>query len=299
MKNSSKIYVSLIAMTVAMGACSDNNEIENSVQIFGDQTPYQNVETLPNWYQQGMEQMSKFESLSSVNWKVDDTPGVFDDRSSMVIFTSTPWYFHLDTFSSSEFNSKEDRLAAFVNDECRGVATCEIAKDNTPHFNLVVRRKESDPSDMKFVLKLFTVGSGGVMVSEEYDYQSNGCLGSYANPLNVKWTNRTDNGYYYFKISFRLKLPWTPSNKDCFILEDQNGSILVFGGNIQHDDNYVLGENDYFKLGKTMEHIVLTTTQYPVVTLKYYRAEEKRIYTVNTSVNVEDEPNIGVIEIKI
>ena len=269
---STKLLLSIFPLALlALTACSSDDDNPVPEPTNGDDSngwvySKQSVATAPDWETLYNRQQAEREE-TTVDWTVDESQD-FDTRSSMVIFMTAP-----ETGITNP-DSKGDKLAAFVGDECRGIATCETDANLRPHYNLVVRRKEADAQNFNFQLRYYSAFTGQTHISTDIAYAANTALGTYASPYSPTWQQTGDAIWHPFDIAYTLQLPWSAQAGDIFCAQNQDGEILFT--QVCNDDSSSL------TVGQSMLVTVLSRQAQPVITFAYYRASEHCIYSILT-----------------
>jgi len=95
----------------------------------------------------------------------------------------------VDQYGVPTLLQEDDQLAAFVGDECRGVASAFQDAENKWRFNLTIHATTADEdlSKLQFTLRYYSTKEKGTYTSVPIQYQDNAILGSNTEGFVPTW----------------------------------------------------------------------------------------------------------------
>lgn len=253
----------LLAVAIVIASCTEDGGMEMpSNWVVGTEDV---LSSAPNWN-------NPLPTVAEPTWSVQVTgdatspswnaPDAKDFPSSMTAV------LRLSSFLEN-YASDGDKLAAFIGDEVRGVAS-RIKVDGVDLYFVQVKAKDDETGNVQF--RYYNANRKTISISTSVPYEINKVYGTASNPETISFTD--NNGFEsIMEVKINVKTDdFTPSSADmigAFIGPDCRG-VANYGRAIAVCGNNTDGE----------------------VSFLYYSAETKSIYQAISKIDYQRDKNI-------
>ncbi len=223
------------------------------------------------------------ESAALPAWKLDltgnDEAPQWNNPAEGVYQSSMTAVIRLSDFLQSYANGN-DRIAAFVGDECRGTASPQDVEEQTLYF-LYIKGNTSETD--KVTLAYYSAANKKIYTCTDLlAFEQNGIYGTASDPQTPPFNK---SGKYPYVMNAVVSLP------DDFVATPQtDDKIGAFAGNDCRGVTVVTPKGD--KGGYALE-IRGTEESTQRIDFKYYSVADKKIYTCSASVPFEAGKSYG------
>lgn len=243
----------------------------------------QDVTDRPGWIVENVTMSSKPEWLPEIKG-TDDTPQ-WENPNMNIYSTSMTAIIRLTPLLEEYFDSS-DKMAAFVGNECRGVADI-VTVNGINYFFILIKGESSENADVVF--KYYSKAQSRIYVSSGngLKFESNKIYGTVDNP---QYPDFEQSGPFPYSSSVTVtfdkdNLPFAPEDNDemaAFCGSECRSLLKIKNSSGNTFTLHILGKNadEKFKF-------------------KYYSADKKSVFVSNESYSISSLADIQVNPLKV